>query len=91
MGLLSPINGIGPEKLNIGRLINRINENSVNEIIIATNPSVEGDTTALYIRQKLEDKNIKITKLASGLPVGGDIEYTDKLTLTRSLMHRLPV
>ena len=91
MGLLSPINGIGPEKLNIGRLINRIDENRVSEIIIATNPSVEGDTTALYIRQKLEGKNIKITKLASGLPVGGDIDNTDKLTLTRSLQHRLPV
>ncbi len=91
MGLLSPINGIGPEKLNIGKLLSRIQNNNADEIIIATNPSVEGDTTALYIREKLGGKNIKITKLASGLPVGGDIEYTDKLTLTRSLMHRLPV
>lgn len=91
MGLLSPINGIGPERLNIEKLISRIDENQVKEIIIATNPSVEGDTTALYIRQRLEGKNIKITKLASGLPVGGDIEYTDKLTLTRSLQYRLPV
>ncbi len=91
MGLLSPINGIGPENLNIGRLISRIDKNQVSEIIIATNPSVEGDTTALYIRQKLEGRNIRITKLASGLPVGGDIEYTDKLTLTRSLQYRMPV
>jgi len=91
MGLLSPINGIGPDNLNLGKLISRIEKNSVEEIILATNPSVEGDTTALYIRKILEEKNIIITKLASGLPVGGDIEYTDKLTLTRSLLHRLPV
>ncbi len=90
MGLISPIDGIGPDSLNIDRLLSRIEKNSVNELILATNPSVEGDTTALYIQKKLEGRGIKITRLASGLPVGGDIEYTDKLTLTRSLLHRLP-
>ena len=89
MGLISPIDGIGPDSLYIDKLIQRIEKNNITEVILATNPSVEGDTTALYIHKKLEGMGLKISRLASGLPVGGDIEYTDKLTLSRSLLHRL--
>ncbi len=91
MGHLSPIDGIGPDQLNIKQLMERTGRNNISEIIIATNPSVEGDTTALYIQKLFEEKNIKITRLASGLPVGGDLEYTDRLTLMRSIQGRLPL
>jgi len=91
MGHISPIEGIGPDQINIKQLLQRLDKEGVNEIILATNPSVEGDTTALYIQKLLLGKNIKITKLASGLPVGGDLEYTDKLTLMRSIQGRLPL
>ncbi len=91
MGHLSPIEGIGPDQINIKQLLQRLDKENITEIIIATNPSVEGDTTALYIQKLLAGKNIKITKLASGLPVGGDLEYTDKLTLMRSIQGRLPL
>ena len=91
MGHISPIDGIGPDQINIKQLLQRLDKENINEIIIATNPSVEGDTTALYIQKLLSGKNIKITKLASGLPVGGDLEYTDKLTLMRSIQGRLPL
>jgi recombination protein RecR len=91
MGHISPIEGIGPDQINIKQLLQRVDKENISEIIIATNPSVEGDTTALYIQKLLTGKNIKITKLASGLPVGGDLEYTDKLTLMRSIQGRLPL
>ena len=91
MGHISPIEGIGPDQINLKQLLQRLNKENIGEIIIATNPSVEGDTTALYIQKLLSGKNIKITKLASGLPVGGDLEYTDKLTLMRSIQGRLPL
>ena len=91
MGHLSPIDGIGPDQLNIKQLMERAVRDNISEIIIATNPSVEGDTTALYIQKLFEEKNIKITRLASGLPVGGDLEYTDRLTLMRSIQGRLPL
>lgn len=90
MGLLSPIDGIGPEKLNVYPLISRVEKGGIKEIIFALNPSVESETTALYIQKMLENRgiNIKITRLASGLPVGGDLEYIDRMTLTRSLLGR---
>ena len=93
MGLLSPIDGIGPEKLNVYPLISRIEKGDVQELIFALNPSVEGETTALYIQKMLENRglNIKVTRLASGLPVGGDLEYVDRMTLTRSLLGRTSV
>ncbi|MCL2293820.1 MAG: recombination mediator RecR [Spirochaetes bacterium] len=91
MGHISPIDGIGPDQINIKQLLQRLDKENIGEIIIATNPSVEGDTTALYIQKLLAGKEIKITKLASGLPVGGDLEYTDKLTLVRSIQGRLPL
>jgi len=85
-GLLSPLDGIGPEKLNFKSLIERIH--SVDELIIATNPTSEGETTALYIVDILKEKKIKISRLASGIPVGGELEYTDEATLVSALEGR---
>lgn len=90
-GVISPIDGIGPEELNISSLIKRIEEGSVKEAIIATNPTVEGDTTAFYLTREMKPIGIKISRLASGLPVGGDLEYADRLTLARSLQGRIEV
>lgn len=88
-GLISPLEGIGPDQLPIGKLIDRIRKENVTEVIIATNPTVEGDTTALYLQQILKQTNVKVSRLASGLPVGGDLEYADKLTLARSFRGRI--
>ena len=85
-GILSPLDGTGPDDLNLNKLIDRVKDGS--EIILATNPSIEGDTTALYINKLFSDKNVKITRLARGLPVGSAIEYTDEATLTRALEGR---
>lgn len=87
-GVLSAINGIGINDLNVGSLLKRINENNVKEVIIATNPTTEGETTALYIAKLLENKNVNITRLAYGLPIGGHLEYADSLTLERALEGR---
>lgn len=89
-GAINPLNGIGPENLSFAKLMERINEGSFKEIIIATNPTEEGDTTALYIRHILKDRtDLNLTRLASGLPVGGDLEYADRTTLTRSFRGRI--
>ena len=85
-GALSPLDGIGPDELNMGRLMERIEPGM--EIIIATNPTVEGETTALYISKKLSDSDVKVTRLARGIPVGGDLEYTDEATLIRAMEGR---
>ncbi len=85
-GMISPLDGIGPDDLNLNKLIDRVNEDS--DIILATNPSVEGDTTALYINKVFSGKNIQITRLARGIPVGSAIEYTDEATLIRALEGR---
>lgn len=87
-GLVSPIDGVGPEQLNIAELMRRIDEDSVEEIILATNASVEGESTALYIQQQIGKRNVKITRLARGLPVGVDLEYADQITLGRALEGR---
>ena len=87
-GVISPSKGILPEDINIPSLLERCNE-TTNEVIIATNPTVEGDTTALYIQQILKQTGVKVSRLASGLPVGGDLEYADKLTLARSFRGRI--
>lgn len=87
-GLISPIDGVGPENLHMTELIKRINEDKVKEIILATNASVEGESTALYIQQQLEGRKVKITRLARGLPVGVDLEYADQITLGRALEGR---
>lgn len=88
-GTISPLNGIGPENLSIDSLIERVKKDDIKEVILATNPTLEGDTTALYIQSLLKDFSVKITRLAFGLPVGGDLEYVDRQTLTRSLAGRL--
>lgn len=90
-GVIAPLEGVGPDQLSIASLLRRVQEGNVKEVIIATNPTVEGDTTALYLQRVLEKSNIKITRLASGLPVGGDLEYADKLTLARSFRGRTPL
>lgn len=87
-GLVSPIDGIGPEQLHIKELIERIDEDDVKEVILATNASVEGESTALYIRQQLGDRPVNVTRLARGLPVGVDLEYADQITLGRALDGR---
>lgn len=87
-GLLSPIDGIEPENLHIAELVARIKDDKVKEIILATNASTEGETTALYIQQQIGNQKVKITRLARGLPVGIDLEYADQLTLGRALEGR---
>jgi len=87
-GALSPIEGIGPQDLRINELLERVTQEQIKEIIVATNPSMEGDATALYLRQRLEKYPIRLTRLARGLPVGGDLEYADQTTLLRALAGR---
>jgi recombination protein RecR len=87
-GALSPIEGIGPEDLRIRELLERVKNGKVQEIILATNPSMEGDATAMYLQQQLSRYALKVTRLARGLPVGGDLEYADQNTLLRALMGR---
>lgn len=87
-GALSPIEGVTPEDLKIAELLTRVQDGEVKEIIIATNPSLEGDATAMYLQQQLADSNVRITRLARGLPVGGDLEYADQNTLLRALDGR---
>ncbi len=87
-GVLSPIEGIGPDDLKIKPLLERVARGEVKEVILATNPSMEGDATALYLRQQLEPLGVKVTRLARGLPVGGDLEYADQNTLLRALSGR---
>ncbi|MFW5690145.1 MAG: recombination mediator RecR [Spirochaetota bacterium] len=86
-GVISPIDGVGPEDLSVGDLLTRCSQ-GVKEIIIATNPTVEGDTTALYLAKMLEERGHSVSRLALGLPVGGDLEYADRLTIERSLRGR---
>jgi recombination protein RecR len=88
MGAISPIDGIGPDNLRIDSLLRRVREGSFREIILATNPTVEGDTTAVYLAGLLKDLGVSVTRLALGLPVGGDLEYADRLTLARALEGR---
>lgn len=87
-GLVSPIDGIGPEQLHIKELVDRIDEDNVTEIILATNASVEGESTALYIQQQIGDRPVKVTRLARGLPIGVALEYADQITLSRALEGR---
>lgn len=87
-GLVSPIDGVGPDQLHIAELIKRIDEDEVKEIVLATNASVEGESTALYIQQQIGERKVKISRLARGLPVGVDLEYADQITLGRALEGR---
>ena len=94
-GLIAPLEGVGPGDLAIGKLIARLHNQTqgpaVTELILALNPTVEGDTTALYLQKLLKEFPVAVTRLASGLPVGGDLEYTDRLTLSRSFRGRVRV
>ena len=87
-GLISPLEGINPEDIGLSKLMDRINKDKYEEIIFAFKPGIEGETTALYIKKILEDLNIKITRLASGVPIGADMEYIDSLTLERAIKDR---
>jgi recombination protein RecR len=93
-GLIAPLEGVGPANLSIDKLIDRLHKNnadSVKELILALNPTVEGDTTALYLQKILKDFPVEVSRLASGMPVGGNIEYIDKLTLSRSFRGRVKI
>jgi recombination protein RecR len=88
MGALSPIDGIGPDDLRVASLLERVRREGIREVILATNPTVEGDTTAVYLADRLKQLGAAVTRLALGLPVGGDLEYADRLTLARALEGR---
>lgn len=87
-GAISPVDGIGPDDLKIKELVDRLKGGEILELIIATNPSLEGDATAMYIQQQINGTGVKVTRLARGLPVGGDLEYVDSVTLARALQGR---
>ncbi len=87
-GALNPMEGIGPEQLRIRELLTRISAEDVTELILCTNPNIEGEATAMYLARQLQPLGIKVTRIASGLPVGGDLEYADELTLGRALDGR---
>ena len=87
-GVISPMNGIGPEQLTIKSLVERVAEGTITEVIMATNPTIEGDTTAMYISKLIKPFGVRVTRLAYGIPVGADIEYADDVTLMRALSGR---
>ena len=87
-GVISPMEGIGPEDINLKSLIQRLQANDVKELIIATNPNIEGEATAMYIARLIKPAGIKVTRIAHGIPVGGDLEYADEVTLLKSLEGR---
>ncbi|MBT94917.1 MAG: recombination protein RecR [Acidimicrobiaceae bacterium] len=87
-GAINPIDGIGPEQLKIRELLGRLNGNMVSEVILCTNPNIEGEATAMYLAKLIEPLGIQVSRIASGLPVGGDLEYADELTLGRALEGR---
>lgn len=87
-GVLSPLEGVGPDQLRIKELLTRLQDHAVEEVIVATNPDVEGEATALYLMRLLKPMGVKVTRLAQGLPMGGDLEYADQATLARALSGR---
>jgi recombination protein RecR len=87
-GSLSPLHGVGPEQLRINNLIRRVESGDVDEVILATNPTVEGEATATYLSQQLRRQGVKITRIAMGIPVGSDIEYTDEITMLKAMEGR---
>lgn len=87
-GLLSPIENVGPDEIRVPRLLERVKANNIEEVIIALNPTVEGESTAMYLKKILTRFGVKVTKLASGLPVGGDLEYADEITIGRAISDR---
>ncbi|HEV8207321.1 MAG TPA: recombination mediator RecR [Acidimicrobiia bacterium] len=91
LGAISPIEGIGPDQLKIKELLARVNDEGVQEVILATNPNIEGEATAMYLARLLKPLGLRVTRIASGLPVGGDLEYADEVTLGRALEGRREV
>jgi recombination protein RecR len=87
-GAISPLHGIGPEQLRIANLVTRVNAGDVDEVILATNPTVEGEATATYLSQQLKRAGVKVTRIAMGIPVGSDIEYTDEITMLKAMEGR---
>ena len=87
-GSLSPLHGVGPEQLRIGNLMRKVESGEVDEVIIATNPTVEGEATATYLSQQLKRQGLKVTRIAMGIPVGSDIEYTDEITMLKAMEGR---
>lgn len=87
-GVISPMEGIGPEDINLKSLIVRLRENDIDEVILATNPNIEGEATAMYIARLIKPSGIKATRIAHGIPVGGDLEYTDEVTLSKAIEGR---
>ncbi|MBC1839642.1 recombination protein RecR, partial [Listeria seeligeri] len=90
-GTISPMDGIGPEDINIPDLQKRLQDDTIEEVILATNPNVEGEATAMYISRLLKPSGIKVTRIAHGLPVGGDLEYADEVTLSKAMEGRREV
>jgi recombination protein RecR len=90
-GVISPINGVGPAELKIESLVNRLNhgQSEIKELILALSPTMEGDTTAFYIHRRIKDLSVKVSVIARGVPVGGDLEYADEITLGRSILGRI--
>jgi recombination protein RecR len=87
-GAISPLHGVGPEQLRISNLISRVESGNVDEVILATNPTVEGEATAVYLSQQLKREGVKVTRIAMGIPVGSDIEYTDEITMLKAMEGR---
>jgi recombination protein RecR len=90
-GIISPLDGIGPDQLNIESLVQRVQKEKVEELIFALNPNIQGDTTIYYIQKKLQSLPVKVTTIARGISFGGELEYADEMTLARSITNRLPV
>ena len=90
-GALSPLDGIGPEDLKIGELLGRLKKEDIREVILATNPTTEGEATASFLSKLLSEKDVNITRIALGIPMGGDLKYMDRMTLEHSLKRRMPV
>ncbi len=90
-GIISPLDGIGPDQLTIDALVGRIKTEEIKEVIFALNPNIQGDTTIYYIGRKLKDISVKITTIARGIAFGGELEYADEMTLAKSISNRIPV
>ncbi|MCU0386079.1 MAG: recombination mediator RecR [Flavihumibacter sp.] len=90
-GIISPLDGVGPDQLYIEPLVKRVQEDGIQELIFALNPTIQGDTTIYYIQKKIQPSTVKVTTIARGIAFGGELEYADEMTLARSLQHRMPV
>ncbi len=90
-GIISPLDGVGPDQLYIEPLVKRVQEDGIQELIFALNPTIQGDTTIYYIQKKIQPSSVKVTTIARGIAFGGELEYADEMTLARSLQHRMPV